>query len=104
MSQKRKSNRELDNCQIRITFGKTRGQLLTEAKSEFLRHEFRADIFPKILVNRRDKLILKLWKLGILEQSMNSPDVNKLYFTKNWQIENEHVVILVSEVFKSWKN
>ena len=59
-------------------------------------------ILPKIIfANWRDKLILKQWKLGILEQGMNSPDENKLYFTKNWQIENEHFVILV---FKSWKN
>ena len=44
MSQKRKSNQELDNCQIRITFAKTREQLLAEAKSEILRHEYRADL------------------------------------------------------------
>ena len=44
MSQKRKSNQELDNCQIRIIFGKTREQLLAEAKSEILRHEYRADL------------------------------------------------------------
>ena len=62
-------------------------------------------ILPKIIfVNWRDKLILKQWKLSILEQGLNSPDENKLYFTKNWQIENEHFVILVLEVFKSWKN
>ena len=35
MSQKRKSNQELENCQIRITFGKTREQLLAEATSEY---------------------------------------------------------------------
>ena len=29
---------------------------------------------------------------------MNNPDENKLYFTKNWQIENEHFVILVLEL------
>ena len=44
MSQKRKSNQEFDNCQIRIIFGKTREQLLAEAKSEILRHEYRADL------------------------------------------------------------
>ena len=33
-----------DNCQIRITFGKTRDQLLAEAKPEILRHENRADL------------------------------------------------------------
>ena len=49
-------------------------------------------------------MILKQWKLGILEQGMNSPDENKLHSTKKWQIENEHVVLLVFEVFKSWKN
>ena len=58
-------------------------------------------ILPKIvLVNRRDTLILKQWKLGIFEQGMNSPDENKLCFTKNWQLENEHFVIIVLEVFK----
>ena len=44
MSQKRKSNQELDNCQIRIIFGETREQLLAEAKSEIPGHEFRADL------------------------------------------------------------
>ena len=41
---KRKSNQELDNCQSRIILGKTREQLLAEAKSEILRHEYRADL------------------------------------------------------------
>ena len=58
----------------------------------------------RLFVSCRDNLILKQWKLGILEQVMNSPDETKLYFTKNWQIENKHFVILVLEVFKSWKN
>ena len=31
-------------------------------------------------------------------------DENKLYFTKNWQIENGHFVWRVLKVFKSWKN
>ena len=58
-------------------------------------------ILPKIIfVNWSYTLILKQWKLGILEQGMNSSDENKLCFTKNWQIENEHFVILVFEVFK----
>ena len=30
------------------------------------------------------------WKLSILLQDMHSPDENKIYFTKNEQIENEH--------------
>ena len=61
-------------------------------------------ILPKkIFVNWRDKLILKQWKLGILEQGMNSPDENKPYLTKNGQIENGHFVILVLEVFKIQK-
>ena len=43
-------------------------------------------ILPKIIfVNWRVKLILKQWKLGILEQGMNSSDENKLHFTKIWQ-------------------
>ena len=106
ISQKRKCNQELDNGgQIRISFGKTREQLLAEAESEILRHEYRADLAGNTICElKRQILILKQWKLGILEQGMNSPDENKLFFTKNWQIENEHFVILVWEVFKSWKN
>ena len=65
-------------------------QLLAEAKSEILRHEYRADLAQNNLCE--------------LKRQIDSRDENKLYFTKNWQIENEHVVILVLEVFKSWKN
>ena len=36
-------------------------------------------------MNWRVNLILKKWKLGILEQGMNSSDENKLHFTKIWQ-------------------
>ena len=102
---KRKSNQELDNCQIRIIWGRTREQLLAEAKSEILRHEYRAHLAEKIFVNC-------LWieetnwfsSSGNWKQGMKSPDESKLCFTKIWQIENEHFVILVLEVFKSWKN
>ena len=44
MSQKRKSNQELDNCQFRIILEREKEQLLAEAKSEILRHEYRADL------------------------------------------------------------
>ena len=46
---KRKSNQELDNCQIRIIVGKIRDQLLSEAKSEILRPEYTADLAEKII-------------------------------------------------------
>ena len=52
--------------------------LLAVAKFEMLRHECRADLAEIIFVTWRDKLILKQWKLGILEQGMKSPDENKL--------------------------
>ena len=90
MSQKQKSNQELDNCQIRIILEREKEQLLADMNT--------GRILPKIIfVICRDKLILKQWKLGILEHCMNSPDENKLHFTKkkNWQIENEPFVILV---------
>ena len=62
-------------------------------------------ILPKTtFVHQTDKLSLKQWKLGILWQGMNSPDENKVYFTKNWQNENEHFVTLVLGVFTRWKN
>ena len=44
MSQKRKSNQELDNCQFRIILEREKRTVLAEAKSEILRHEYRADI------------------------------------------------------------
>ena len=44
MSQKRKSNQELDNSQFRIILEKDKEQLLAEAKSEILRHEYRPDL------------------------------------------------------------
>ena len=73
---RRKSNQELDNCQIRNIFGQTREHIADLAENNICE-------------------LNKQWKLGILEQGMNSPDENKLYFTKNLQIENEHFVILV---------
>ena len=101
---KRKSNQELDNCQFRIILGR-QGNNCSQKQNPRSWDVNTERILPKIiLVNWRDKLILKQWKLGTLEQGMNSPDENKLYFTKNWQIKNEHFVILVLEVFKSRKN
>ena len=44
MSQKWKSDQEVDTCQIRIIFGQTTEQLLAKAKSEILRPEYRADL------------------------------------------------------------
>ena len=41
---KGKSNQELDNCQFRIILEKEKEQMLAEAKSEILRHEYRADV------------------------------------------------------------
>ena len=44
MSQKRKSNKELDNCQFRIILEREKEQMLAKAKSEILKHEYRADL------------------------------------------------------------
>ena len=44
MSQERKSNQELDNCQFRSILEREKEQLLAEANSEILRHEYRADL------------------------------------------------------------
>ena len=44
MSQKRKSNQELNNCQFMISLEREKEQLLAVAKSEILRHEYRADL------------------------------------------------------------
>ena len=44
LSQKRKSNQELENCQFRIILDWEQEQLLADAKSEILRHDYRADV------------------------------------------------------------
>ena len=63
-------------------------QLLAEAKSEILRHEYRADLAENICELKRqiDSLAVET---GHTRTGLNSPDENKLYFTKNWQIERE---------------
>ena len=87
----------LTNCQFRIILEREQEQLLAETKSEILRGR----TLPKIIcVIWTDKLILKQWKLGILEQGMNSPDENKLYSTKSWQIEKELRDSLVRSIQK----
>ena len=44
MSQKRKLNQEFDNCHFRVILEREKEQLLAEAKSEILSHEYRADL------------------------------------------------------------
>ena len=61
MSQKRTSNQELDICQFRINLEREKEQLLAEAKSEILRHEYRADLAEKNICELKRNLILKQW-------------------------------------------
>ena len=104
MSQKRKSNQELDNCQIRIIFGKTREQLLAEAKSLILRHEYRADLAENNICELKRQIDSQAVKIGHTRTGYERSRREQALFHRNWQIENEHFVILVLEVFKSWKN
>ena len=85
-------NQELDNCQSRFIFGETRELLLADAKSDFLRHEFRADLAENNFCEMKRQIDSQAVEMGTLEQGVNSPD------------ENEHFVMRVLEVFKSWKN
>ena len=100
---KRKSNQELDNCQIRINFGKTREHLLAEAKSEILRHEYRADLAENNVCELKRQIETQAMEIGHTLTEYEQ-DENKVYFTKNWLSENEHFVKLSSEVFMTWKN
>ena len=104
MSQKRKSNQELDNCQFMIILEREKDQLLAEAKSEILRHENKADLAENNTCDLKRQIDCQAVEIGHTRRGMHSPDENKFYITKNWQIENEHIVILVLEVFTSWKN
>ena len=61
---KRKSNQELDKCQTRIIFGKTREQLLAEAKSEILRHEYRADLAENYICELKRQIDSQAVEIG----------------------------------------
>ena len=61
---KRKSNQELDNCQIRIIFGKTREQLLADAKPEILRHEYRADLAENNICDLKRRIESQAVEIG----------------------------------------
>ena len=84
---------------------KQKKRLLAEGKSETLRLLNTQMILPKIAFSHRiDKLSVQRWKLRTQSQGMNGPDENKVYFTQNWRIGNEHFVILALWVFMKWKN
>ena len=55
LTQKRKSSQELDDDQIRILLARQQEQLLAEAKSDILRHEYKADLAEKTFVHWIDK-------------------------------------------------
>ena len=105
MSQKRKSNPELDNCQFRIMLEREKEQLLAEAKSEIVRHAYRADLAENNICELKRQIDSQAVEIGHtrtgFEQSRRE---QALLHEENWQIENEHFVTLVLEVFKSWKN
>ena len=64
---KRKSNQELDNCQIRIILGKDKGTIARRSKirdpETWIQCAPCRKFFCELFVNWRDKLILKQWKL-----------------------------------------
>ena len=64
MSQKRKSNQELDNCQFMIILEKEKEQLLAEAKSEILRHEYRADLAENYVCELKRQMYSQTVEIG----------------------------------------
>ena len=64
MSQKRTSNQELDNCQFRIILERQQEQLLAEAKSEILRHEYRADLAENDICELQRQIDSQAVKIG----------------------------------------
>ena len=62
-------------------------------------------ILPKIIVCELKRQIdSQAVKIGHTRTGYERSRWEQALFHRNWQIENEHFVILVSEVFKSWKN
>ena len=64
MSQKRKSDQELDNCQFRLILERDREQLLAEAKSEILRHEYWADLAEKNICELKRQIDSQAVEIG----------------------------------------
>ena len=64
MSQKRKSNQELDNCQFSIILEGEKEQLFAEAKFEILRHEYRADLAENNLCELKRQIDSQTVKIG----------------------------------------
>ena len=64
MSQKRKSDQELDNCQFRLILERDREQLLAEAKSEISRHEYWADLAEKNICELKRQIDSQAVEIG----------------------------------------
>ena len=61
---KGKSNQELDNYQFRIILEREKEQLLAEAKSEILRHEYRADLAEKKICELKRQIDSQALEMG----------------------------------------
>ena len=59
-----KSNQELDNCQFRIILEREKEQLLAEAKSEILRHEYRTDHAEKKICELKRQIDSQALEMG----------------------------------------
>ena len=102
--QKRKSSQELDDDQIRIILEIQKEHLLAEAKIR------NPEAWVQYGSCRKSNSCTEQsnWvpSIGNWTYSRRTCTVheNKIYFTKNWQIENEHFVTLVLDEFMKWKN
>ena len=77
--------------------------MLAEAKSEILRHEYRADLAENNIYELKRQIDSQAVETGHARTGYEQSRREQARL-KNWQIENEHFVILVLEIFKSWKN
>ena len=104
MSQKRKSNQELDNCQFRIILEREKEQLLAEAKSEILRHEYRADLAENNICELKRQIGGQAAEIGHTRTGYEQSRREQALLHEELADRERALRVLVLEVFKSWKN
>ena len=103
MSQKRKSNQELDNCQFRIILERESEQQLAEAKSEILRHEYRADLAENNICELKRQIDSQAVDIGHTRTGYEQSRREHALLHEELADRERALRVLVFEVFKSWK-
>ena len=102
MSQKRKSFQELDNFQFRIILEREKEQLLAEAKSEILRHKYRADLAENNICELKRQIDSQAMEIGHTRTGYEQSRREQALLHE--ELADREGARRDTRVFKSWKN